>query len=164
MHPWYLLYAYACNRCNGRNYVGGTQSWSTRGELGSSAPRSSKWRGAWSWSSPRVPWPTASHVCERQALEHSNILCVLIPTWVLLFYVNTLLLRTLMSMHFVISYHPCHWRAGLVQWWELSHWVTRSWVRSSLSTDFAREWLVSVYPFPRPHSCGSLRHWVCPFY
>ena len=23
--------------------------------------------------------------------------------------------------------------------------------------------LVSVFPFPRPHSCGSLRHWVCPF-
>jgi len=22
---------------------------------------------------------------------------------------------------------------------------------------------VSVYPFPRPHSCGSLRHWICPF-
>ncbi|XP_066336605.1 uncharacterized protein PB18E9.04c-like isoform X3 [Miscanthus floridulus] len=22
--------------------------------------------------------------------------------------------------------------------------------------------LASVFPFPRPHSCGSLRHWVCP--
>jgi len=22
----------------------------------------------------------------------------------------------------------------------------------------------SVFPFPRPHSCGSLRHWVCPLY
>jgi len=24
--------------------------------------------------------------------------------------------------------------------------------------------LASVFPFPRPHSCGSLRHWVCPFF
>ena len=22
--------------------------------------------------------------------------------------------------------------------------------------------LASVFPFPKPHSCGSLRHWVCP--
>ncbi|ONL98138.1 COMPASS-like H3K4 histone methylase component WDR5B [Zea mays] len=22
--------------------------------------------------------------------------------------------------------------------------------------------IVTVYPFPRPHSCGSLQHWVCP--
>jgi len=41
----------------------------------------------------------------------------------------------------------------------LSHQVVGS---SSLSADFAGERLVSVYPFPRPHSCGSLRHWVCP--
>lgn len=25
-----------------------------------------------------------------------------------------------------------------------------------------RERLASVYPFPTHHSCGSLRHWVCP--
>ena len=55
-------------------------------------------------------------------------------------------------------------RAGLVQWWELSHWVIRSWVRSSLSADFAGGRLASVFPFPRPHSCGSLRHWVCPMF
>jgi len=54
------------------------------------------------------------------------------------------------------------WRADLVQWWELSHWVTRSRVRSSLSADFAGGRLTSVFPFPRPHSCGSLRHWVYP--
>ena len=54
-------------------------------------------------------------------------------------------------------------RAGLVQWWELSHWVTRSRVRSILSADFAGGRLASVFPFPRPHSCGSLWHWVCPF-
>ena len=45
---------------------------------------------------------------------------------------------------------------GMVQWWKLSHWVIRSWVRSSLSVDFTKERLVSVYPFPRPHSRGSL--------
>ena len=28
---------------------------------------------------------------------------------------------------------------------------------------FAGGRLASVFPFPRPHSCGSLRHWVCPF-
>ena len=50
------------------------------------------------------------------------------------------------------------WRAGLVQWWELSHWVTRSRVQSSLSADFAGGRLASVFPFPRSHSCGSLRH------
>ena len=49
-----------------------------------------------------------------------------------------------------------------MQWWELSHWVTRSRVRSSLSADFAGGRFASVFPFPRPHSCGSLRHWVCP--
>ena len=54
--------------------------------------------------------------------------------------------------------------AGLVQWWELSHWVTRSRVRSSLSADFTGERLASVFPFPKPHSCGSLQHWVCPFF
>ena len=59
---------------------------------------------------------------------------------------------------------PCYqWRAGLVQWWELSHWVTRSRVRSGLSADFTGGRLASVFPFPRPHSCGSLRHWVCPY-
>ena len=31
---------------------------------------------------------------------------------------------------------------------------------SSLSADFAGGRLASVFPFPRPHSCGSLRH--CP--
>ena len=34
--------------------------------------------------------------------------------------------------------------------------------RSSLSADFAGEGLTLVFPFSRPHSCGSLRHWVCP--
>ena len=29
---------------------------------------------------------------------------------------------------------------------------------------FAGGRLASVFPFPRPHSCGSLRHWVCPFF
>ena len=28
---------------------------------------------------------------------------------------------------------------------------------------FASGRLASVFPFLRPHSCGSLRHWVCPF-
>ena len=50
-----------------------------------------------------------------------------------------------------------------MQWWELSHWVTRSRVRSSLSADFAGGRPASVFPFPIPHSCGSLRHWVYPF-
>jgi len=27
---------------------------------------------------------------------------------------------------------------------------------------FYGEKLASVFPFPRPHLCGSLRHWVCP--
>jgi hypothetical protein len=53
-------------------------------------------------------------------------------------------------------------RIGTVQWWELSHWIIRSHVRSSLST-FAEECLSLVYPFPRPHLCGCLRHWVFLF-
>ena len=43
-------------------------------------------------------------------------------------------------------------RAGLVQWWELSHWVTRSWVRSSLSIDFAGKRLI---PSPDPTHVGA---------
>jgi hypothetical protein len=54
-------------------------------------------------------------------------------------------------------------RAGLVQWWELSHCVTGLRVRSSLSADFAGGRLASVFLFPRPHSCGSLRHWAGHF-
>ena len=49
-----------------------------------------------------------------------------------------------------------------VQWWELSHWVTGSRVRSSLSADFAVVRLALVFPFSSPHSCESLWHWVCP--
>jgi hypothetical protein len=48
-----------------------------------------------------------------------------------------------------------------VQWWELSYWVTRSWDWNSVST-FAGGRLVLGYPFHKPHSCGSLWHWVCP--
>ena len=29
---------------------------------------------------------------------------------------------------------------------------------------FAGGRLASVFPFPRSHSCGSLRHWVCPLF
>jgi hypothetical protein len=41
-------------------------------------------------------------------------------------------------------------RVGLVRWWELSHWITRSRVWSSLSADFAGGRLASVFPFPKP--------------
>ena len=36
-----LTYAYACNRCNRGNHVGGARRRSTRGEPGSAAPRGS---------------------------------------------------------------------------------------------------------------------------
>lgn len=52
-------------------------------------------------------------------------------------------------------------RAGLGQWWELSHWITGSQVWSSLSA-FAGG-LDSVYPFLRHHSFRSLRYSLNPF-
>jgi hypothetical protein len=53
-------------------------------------------------------------------------------------------------------------RAGLVWWWELFHWFTRSRFWCSLST-FTGEGLPQFIPFPRSPSYGSLRHWVCLF-
>jgi len=45
---------------------------------------------------------------------------------------------------------------SLVQWWELSHWVTRLWVRSSLSADFAGgEGLPQFFPSPDPTHVGA---------
>jgi hypothetical protein len=45
-------------------------------------------------------------------------------------------------------------RACLVQWWELSHWVTSSRVRSSLST-FARKGLPWFIPSLNPTYLGA---------
>lgn len=52
--------------------------------------------------------------------------------------------------------------AGLGQWWELSHWVNMS--RFEAASPHLQGRLALVYPIPRPHSCGSLQHWVCPFF
>jgi len=46
---------------------------------------------------------------------------------------------------------PC----AVVRGWELSHWVTRSWVRSSLSADFAGEGLPQFFPSPDPTHVGA---------
>jgi len=98
-------------------------------------------------------------------------------TWNLIFYFISFLLISYNALYFWLQTHcfallTCHVLvikyiqtcSRLVQWWELSHWVTRSQVRSSLSADFVGGRLASVFPFPRPHSCGSLWHWVCPFF
>jgi hypothetical protein len=56
-----------------------------------------------------------------------------------------------------------HRRTGLAQWWEAFPLSQRSWVRRSLSAK-CRGNACLGYSFPRPHSCGSHQHWVCPFF
>ena len=42
--------------------------------------------------------------------------------------------------------------------------VREIWMRTKLKWSTFGKDVVSVYPFPRPHSYGSLWHWVCPFF
>jgi hypothetical protein len=45
---------------------------------------------------------------------------------------------------------------------ELQYFVSYQVVGSKQPLSICGEWLSSsVYLFPRPHSCGSLWHWVC---
>jgi hypothetical protein len=53
------------------------------------------------------------------------------------------------------------WRTGLAQWWEVSPLSQRSCVRCSLSAK-GRDNVCLSGSFPRPHSCGSRKHWICP--
>jgi hypothetical protein len=52
-------------------------------------------------------------------------------------------------------------RAGLMQWWEMSHEVTRSRIQNNLSL-FARKACLNL-SLPRLYSCWSLPYWVDPF-
>jgi len=69
-------------------------------------------------------------------------------------WVWTLINRWMIDQ-FVTYIILCIWRADLVQWWELSHWVTRSWVRSSLSADLRGEGLPRFFPSPDPTHVGA---------
>ena len=58
------------------------------------------------------------------------------------------------------NFHQMKGRPGVVvRAVSLSHQVVGS--KQPLYR-FASGRLASVFPFLRPHSCGSLRHWVCP--
>jgi hypothetical protein len=54
-------------------------------------------------------------------------------------------------------------RAWQMQWWELSHWVHQVTCLKQPLRICRGESLASVCSFPRPNSCGGLRHWVYPF-
>ena len=70
MHPWYLSFASACNRCTGRSNparIRGTEraAAADAGDSGGAAFRRSARRGR-RW----VPGPPSLQLCERQAPEH----------------------------------------------------------------------------------------------
>ena len=70
MHPWYLSFASACNRCTGRSNPAGIRGTeraaaADTGSSGGAAFRRSARRGH-RW----VPWPPSLQLCERQAPEH----------------------------------------------------------------------------------------------
>jgi len=70
MHPWYLSFASACNRCTGRSNPAGIRGTeraaaADTGDSGGAAFRRSARRGR-RW----VPWPPSLQLCERQAPEH----------------------------------------------------------------------------------------------
>ena len=70
MHPWYLSYALACNRCTGRSDTAGIRGTeraavANTGGSGDAALRRCARRGRrWVFGSPSV------QLCERQAPEH----------------------------------------------------------------------------------------------
>ena len=70
MHPWYLSFASACNRCTGRSDPAGIRGTeraaaADTGDSGGAAFRRRARRGR-RW----VPGPPSLQLCERQALEH----------------------------------------------------------------------------------------------